>query len=209
MATPDDHRASLTGKSDIGNANLFGDGDIMLPLRAGQRNKLTFPYTPTIQMGGSAEYEEYTFTHSIYKYNAYSKSAVSDIVLTADFTAQTDEEAKYMLAALHFMRSNTKAEFGVKAGPKAGTPPPVMLFNYLGAYQYKDVPVVIKDFNYTLLPDVDYVVVLVDGKESKVPTMLNLTITLSPYYNPKLLRKEFSLDDFKNGSLLNTGEGFI
>lgn len=207
-----DFRAWLQGpstKRDV--SGIFGTGAIMEPLRTGSTmemgHRVLFPYTPTIQISGNADYEDYSFTHTNYKYNAYSSSSISEIVITGDFTAQTDRESRYMLAVLHFLRTNTKGETGTKAATagKAGTPPPVLKFNYLGEFQFKNVPVIIKNFTYTLQPDVDYVSVEVDGLTTSVPTYMSLTVTLDTYYNPKKLRDEFSLDDFKNGKLLNQG----
>lgn len=206
MATSNysDPRAYLQAASARANEDVFGTGEIMDPLRRGMNNRLVFPYTPTLQVSGSAEYEEYTFTHSIYKYNAYTKSTVGEIILTADFTAQTETEAKYMLAAMHFMKSNTKSEFGATSN-NPGTPPPVLRFSYMGEYQFKNVPMIIKNYTYVLQPDVDYVPIIVNGQQTKVPVFLNMSVTLDTYYNPKQLRSEFNLTNFKNGSLLDKG----
>lgn len=193
---------------------IYGENtpsNILQPLY--KKNGLVFPFTPTVQTGGTAEYEEYTFTHSIYKYNAYTKSMPNEIVINGDFTAQTQDEAKYLLAVMHFLKSATKSYFG-SSNTRSGTPPPVLMFNYLGENQFKNVPVIIKNFNYTLEPGVDYVPVLLGGDENKkswVPTKVNIMITVDTYYNPKTLRDTFDLDKFLTGELLGgpNGEGYI
>jgi hypothetical protein len=185
--------------------NLFGSGDITRPLR--DKRGLVFPYTPTIQVTGNAEYEEYTFTHAIYKYNAYSRSYISEIVLTCDFTSQTQEEAEYTLGCMHFFRTVTKSNFGRQGGNLAGTPPPIVNFSYLGEKMFTNVPVIIKSYTYALQPDVDYVAVEVDGKTTYVPTFINITITMDVNYNPRTVRENFDLAKFRNGDLLADRDG--
>jgi hypothetical protein len=195
-----DYRASIRPFSR--QSGIFGTGEIMEPLR--KRNMLVFPYTPVMQLSGNSEYEEYTFTHSNYKYNAYARSYVGEIVLTADFTSQTLDEAKYTLAAMHFFRSITKSYFGT-TDALAGAPPPVVKFNYMGNQQFKDVPVIIKNYTYTLQPDVDYVTVVDGNINTSVPTFLNIALTMDLYYNPRTLKDTFSLQKFRNGTLLQDG----
>jgi len=197
-----DYRATI---QPLGSSSIFGENsvDIMGPLY--ERNALVFPYTPTVMASGNADYEEYNFTHSIYKYSAYSNSSVSEISVTGDFTAQTDNEARYLLACMHFFRSVTKSYFGSSNGALAGAPPPIVKFDYLGDQMYKNVPVIIKNYTHVLEPAVDYVPVVVGNKTSYVPTQVSMTITMELYYNPKLLRDKFNLQDFRNGKLLQDG----
>jgi len=190
------------------------DSNILRPLW--DKNGLTFPFTPTVTTGGVADYEEYTFTHAQYRYNAYTRSYPTEIVINGDFTAQTQDEARYLLAVMHFLKSATKGYFGSSNTTRAGTPPPVLLFNYLGDNQFKNVPVIIKNFNYTLEPNIDYVPVLVNNdpnRKSWVPTKVNILVTVDTYYNPRMLRDTFDLDKFLTGKLLGgtdgTNEGFI
>jgi hypothetical protein len=183
---------------------IFGkddDSSPMYPLRKSKR--LLFPNTPSIQFGGTAEYEDFGFAHTNYKSNSYVKSYPSEIMLTAEFTATTPFEAKYMLAVIHFCRSVTKMEFGVKAGDNAGTPPPVLNFSYLGKHMFNKVPVVMKNFQMSFDTEVDYVDV--PFFKTRVPSYTTITMTLEPYYNPREMRNEFHLDDFKTGKLINRG----
>ena len=126
---------------------------------------------------------------------------------------------------LHFFRSVTKTYFGINPYEKAGTPPPTLIFNYLGDYQFNNVPVVISSFDYTLPADIDYVAVNTTnalayssgfgvntqpgkfGGWSWVPTHLKVNLTLETQYIPIKTRNEFNLDDFKQGKLI--GKGYI
>jgi hypothetical protein len=194
-----DPRARIYAKPQ-GSEYVFGpntEDNILRPLIA---RGLVFAYTPNVTGGGSADYDEYSFTHSNYKYSAYNKSAPTEITIDGPFTAQTNDEARYLLAVLHFLKSATKSYFGVSDGNRAGTPPPVMLFDYLGETMYKKTPVILKSYQYTLDNDVDYV--LVKGWDTYVPAKMMLSITLDFYYNPKVLRDKFSLSDFQQGKYL-------
>lgn len=190
---------------------VFGedtDTNILKPLI--DRGALVFPFTPVVTYSGTVDYESYDFTHTNYKYNTFTKAYPSEITLTGTFTAQTTSEAAYMLAAMHFLRATTKSYFGAQ-GPsssdatksKSGTPPPILLFDYLGQYMFQKVPVIITQFTYTLESDVDYVLVV--GRDTRVPTQIEITVTLETQYNTKVLRDNFDLDKFRSGELLNKG----
>ena len=132
--------------------------DILLPLQG--TKGVVFPYTPAINMAYKANYDAAELTHSNYKMFFYKSSAVDDISLTADFTAQDTTEANYLLAVIHFFRSVTKMFYG-KDGennqPKAGTPPPLCYLSGLGAFQFDNHPVAVTNFQYNLPNDVDYI----------------------------------------------------
>lgn len=169
-------------------------------------HRIIFPFTPTITIGGNAEYDEYALTHTNYKYHAFSRSSPDDIQIIGVFTAQTPREAEYLLAVMHFLRTITKSFFGkgnAESSILPGTPPPVMLFNYMGKYQFNDVPVVLSNYTYILEPDIDYVEV--DSRDTRVPSEVTITVNLKPYYNPKQLRDNFDLELFRRGDLITKG----
>lgn len=208
-----DFRATIKPKPN-GARFVFGDrndeSNILNPFYSYGNGEFVFPYTPMVQFGGISEYEEYAFTHTNYRYFSYNKSYPNEIQITGDFTAQTQQEAEYTLAVMHFLKSIQKSYFGVQAGNLAGTPPPVMLFSYLGRHQFNNVPVIIKDHTYTLENNVDYVPVIKyqtvkDNENTYVPTKVTITLTLDTYYTPDKMRDEFNLDDFREGKLLDKG----
>ena len=132
--------------------------DILLPLQG--TNGVVFPYTPAINIAYKANYDAAELTHSNYKMFFYKSSAVDDISLTADFTAQDTTEANYLLAVIHFFRSVTKMFYGQDGKnnqPKAGTPPPLCYLSGLGAFQFDNHPVAVTNFQYNLPNDVDYI----------------------------------------------------
>tara|TARA_B100001287_G_C22639876_1_gene509529 strand:- start:1018 stop:1434 length:417 start_codon:yes stop_codon:yes gene_type:complete len=129
--------------------------------------------------------------------------------LQGQWTANTLEEAQYLLAVFHFLRTVTKAFYGdasVKAGTY-GTPPPVLLFEYLGDYGFNKVPVVIRSYNFQLPDGVDYVPVKYDGKTTYMPTETDIMIEMAPQYTYKKLRKRFDLQGFTSGKAYK--DGFI
>lgn len=220
-----DYRASIKAKPG-GSSEVLGkprdgnqpsvDTNILQPLYAG--NGVIYPYTPIVSgVGGTANYEEFEFTHTNYKQHVYKNSTPNDITVTGDFTAQTEEEAKYLLAVMFFFRSVTKSYFGQQQSVitrrsgeqipgKSGLPPPVLLFNYLGSQMFKNIPVVVKDYTYELLNDVDYIPVVRSTEDvSYVPTKVTITVVMGIQQNPFITRTQFNLDKFKRGGMLDRG----
>lgn len=220
-----DFRARLQPKASDSsrmNNDVLGPNDpsnILNPLWA--TRGVLFPYTPSVATGYTADYDPSAFIHTNYGYNAYIRSYPKPISMTAEFTAQTTNEALYLLAVLHFFKSVTKMYFGVTPYEKAGTPPPTLLFNYLGEYQFNNVPVIIKNFDYRYESTVDYVPVNTSGYGGRgstvqlpagssdgwtyVPTHLTVNIDMDTQYIPIKLRNEFNLDEFRTGKLINKG----
>ena len=194
---------------------------------------VVFPYTPSITVQHNARYGETKLTHSNYASYFYEGSDVSAITITGDFTAQSEEEGKYVLAALTFFRSCTKMWFGTQSQPLAGNPPPMVFLNGYGKLYFPNVPCVITGFNHTMPADVDYLEVVHSADElnpygrtktggqaksqiemlnnaaTRVPTNSSLSITVQPIYSRKFVHEGFNLDSFATGELLLTRGGFI
>lgn len=102
-----------------------------------------------------AQYTPYDLTHSNYRGYWYQNSYVNEINLTAIFTAQDTNDANYLLAVIHFLRSATKMFYGQDA--ERGTPPPLVYLSGLGDYQFREHACAISSFNYNLPADVDYI----------------------------------------------------
>ena len=137
------------------NANYFYNSNnpgILAPLAA--TDGIVFPYTPSIQILYAADYNQYHPTHSNYQHYFYKGSKVGEVVMTATFTAQDTEEANYLLAVIHFLKSASKMFYG--QDPQRGSPPPLLFLSGLGDYQFNEAPCVISQFNYVLPNDVDY-----------------------------------------------------
>jgi hypothetical protein len=131
------------------------DPGVLAPLAA--TDGVIFPYTPTVNITYSANYEPLTITHANYKTFQYQSSSVDQINIQCDFTAQDTEEANYLLAVIHFFRAATKMFYGQTQSPKPGTPPPLCYLYGLGQLQFNAHPLVIANFTYNLPNDVDYI----------------------------------------------------
>ena len=191
----------------------FGIYDgILSPLAIGKEQLgVEFPFTPTIMMSHSANYGAFDVTGSIYQQNFYNSTPNPTISITAMFPSNTEKEARYTAAALHFFKSCTKSDFGIQAGDRAGTPPPILKFNCYGSVHASNVPVVIRSFNYTLPEDTDYVEVDINGEMIAVPTLLLAAIELTPQIPPKVVKDKFNIKTYASGGLLKGGNsgGFI
>ena len=213
-----------TAQSNVQNNDVLGPAtpsNLLFPLWS--TLGVLFPYTPEVSGGNVSEYDTTAYIHSNYGYNAYIRSFPKPIELKATFTAQTNNEALYLLAVLQFFKSVTKSYFGVNPYEKSGTPPPTLIFNYLGDYQYNNVPVIVKEFSYTLPGDVDYVPVNTQLNQlyssnigvslaptgssgyTYVPTQITVSLSMDAQYIPIQLRKQFNLDLFRQGKLMNNG----
>jgi hypothetical protein len=128
---------------------------ILQPLQV--TNGVIFPYTPTINVSYTAQYDNTNVTHSNYRILSYQGSQVGDVTISGEFTAQDTAEANYLLAVIHFFRSCTKMFYGQDTTPRNGVPPPLVYLSGLGAYQFDSHPFVVTNFQLSLPADVDYI----------------------------------------------------
>lgn len=202
-----DWRARLRPKGGTLNSKFWGDSDSSPLSLIKQSNGLIWQYTPSITYGATVTYHEAHMQGMNYPINTYNKTSVTALDVTSDFTANDIYEARYMLAVMYFLKVYTKSYFGESAAESGlyGTPPPIMLFEYLGDHLFHKVPVVISGYNFTLPDSVDYVPVEWDGTTTYVPTSSSFTINLLPTYNPNKLRNRFDLEKLKSGQAYKDG----
>lgn len=169
-----------------------------------------FPYTPQVFITQSANYEKLSPTHSNYPFPIYENSQVDQFTITGDFTVENASEGRYWIAANHYLRSVTKMDYGGKSS-FSGTPPPVVYLNGYGDFIFKDVPVVVEQYQLTLPQDVDYIRVPVGSQNgSWVPAQSNIAVSLSVAYSRDRVNK-FSLKSFVKGDYIfnSNSAGFI
>jgi hypothetical protein len=231
-ATDFDWRARLRPK--LGGRDLFWQGALEIETGSDQNRRgkgvpidyllrplyesggLVWQYTPTLFYAGTANYNQQSFHGTNYPLNTYINSEPPELPLISDFTANTIDEARYLLGVMHFCKIATKSFFGdiaVKDG-LYGTPPPVLLFEYLGEHGFNKVPVIVTQYTVNLQDDVDYIPVetstggdTTNVETTYVPTKVNIALTLRPNYTPHKLRKRFDLRSFTSGK--DYGKGFI
>ena len=144
------------------------------------------------------------------------------MTITGEFFVQNSLEAKYWVAAVHFLRSVTKMSYGEKS-PNRGQPPPVLFLNGYGDYTFNQVPVIITNFQFDLKREVDYIstglgktqTAYEDGyiqssleKHAWAPSESMITVEVVPQYSRNQISK-FNLRDFVNGDDVLDGKGFI
>ena len=210
-------------KLSIPNIKSFNESPLLKPLAV--TGGLVFPYTPTIIVAHSANYNAIAPIHTNYPYFAYQNSQVDQLVITGDFFIQNGVEANYWVGAMHYLRSCTKMFYGGDAS-EIGAPPPVVKLNGYGDFVFNDVPVVITNFTIDLPQDVDYIQAGLkditvkrseyvtdfdDGSRtglSWVPSQSLITVTVQPVYSRREIEK-FSLQKYVNGGYVGQGKGFI
>lgn len=201
-----DWRARLRPKN--GGKNIFygSNAESILGLIK-QSNGLIWQFTPSITYSASATYSSAQMQGMNYPINTYNQSTVEAFSVSSEFTANDVYEAQYMLAAITFLKVCTKSYFGdiAAAQGRYGTPPPVMLFEYLGDQMFNKVPVVVTNYSFSFDDDVDYVPVEWDDTMTYMPTVARMDITLLPTYNPTKLRTKFDLEKIKSGEAYKHG----
>jgi hypothetical protein len=148
-------RLALSDDPSVNYLYKASDPGILQPLIA--TNGVIFPYTPTISVNYSANYNPTELVHSNYKVYQYSSSSIDSITIACDFTAQDMRDANYLLAVIHFFRSATKMFYGQDENPRRGTPPPLCYIYGMGSYQFAGQPLAISQFSYNLPNNVDYI----------------------------------------------------
>lgn len=139
-----------------GSDVLYRDGNsssLLAPLL--KTDGVVFPYTPNVMVNYRANYDKVSPTHSNYPTYFYQSSEVSDVQINATFTAQSTDEADYMMAMIHFFRSATKMFYGQDTN--RGTPPPLVSVTGFGQHQFNFHKAVVSQFNYSLPDGVDYI----------------------------------------------------
>jgi|TARA_B110000977_G_scaffold186146_1_gene251751 hypothetical protein len=182
----------------------FQNSEVMAPLL--ETDGFMFPFTPQITMEHTANYNALHPTHSNYPFPAYQNSQVNALTIVGEFFVETAEDAKYWIAATHYLRSVTKMAYG--ATSNQGSPPPIVKLNGYGDYVFNDVPVTVTYFTVDLPSDVDYIQTDVGPNGTWVPVKSNINIQVQPTYSRKNITK-FSLDTFISGGYIASGKGFI
>ncbi len=175
---------------------------------------ILFPYTPTITVSHTAGYTGAQPAHSNYIQHSYGSSSVDSITLDAYFTANTADEARYVFAVLHFLRSAYKMFYG--ADRLRGTPPPVLRLSGYGPFNYNSVPCVLTNFTEIMPSDRDFIEVPLAtapdaATKTMIPTYLPVTLALLPIYSKNQIGN-FSLESFAKGDLIGNpskGGGFV
>lgn len=179
------------------NFGLFGNSFDRLQAT----NGVVWPFTPSVSIATTANYNAIEVTHNNYPFYAYKNSRIEDITINGEFSAETETDAEYWLQATTFFKTATKMFYG--ASQYAGNPPVVCQLSGYGPGVFNQVPIIVKSFNIEMPNDVDYVKCSRTNGAGPtwVPIVSNISVTVSPIYNRSLLRK-FSLQNYANGKEL-------
>lgn len=169
---------------------------IMAPLQ--QTGGMIFPYRPTIEISRPVNYTSLDLVHSLHGIRQFKNGGEIQISITGEFQAQSYEEASYLQACIHFLRTSSLMSFGRGGAVPAGMPPPVLNLNAYGANNLNNLPVTMDSYVTNYPNEVDYI--RVNGND--VATQMNLMVQLKVALQPSQMR-DFNLDSFAAGNMQN------
>jgi hypothetical protein len=169
---------------------------------------MLFPYTPTIAFSQDVDYANMQMTHSNTDYFSYTRTPNTTINITGKFSVQNQQEGKYATAALHFLRTVSRMNFG-QNDANAGLPPPILSLTGYGTYNLNGVRVFLKQHSYTYEEGMDLVKVTVGSGYMMLPALFTISLSLTTQMTPRAMRQDFTLDSYRDGSLLANAKGFI
>jgi len=163
---------------------------------------INFPFTPTISIIQSANYQDYQITHANFQQRAFDSHANMELNMTAPMIVRSIEEANYVYNAALYIRSVMKMTWLQDDDP--GMPPPILRYYAHGIYE--NVPCIIRDFTWNLDSDIDYLEIP-SGKNKgmRIPVHNMFVLSLSTTYAPKNVRENFSVKKYLTGGLRNEG----
>jgi hypothetical protein len=171
---------------------------ILSPLA--QTGGMIFPYRPTMDISRTVNYENVAVVHGMQDFKSFRNNSSATINITGQYTAQTVDEARYLQAAIHFLRTASLMSFGRGGRVPAGMPPPVLNLSAFGPNNLNNVPVVLDAVTTSYPNDVDYI--RIDGND--IAVLQTITTQCTVQLSPAQLRN-FSLDAFASGNM----QGYI
>lgn len=190
--------------------------NILNPLR--ETGGLLFPFTPSLQMSGEANWSAHELTHTNFDVLSYQRTPSATIGITGKFSVQNQREGEYALAAIHFLRSTTKMYYGDQESAqanaaenrgkdaKAGLPPPVLRLRGYGEYMFPDLRCVVKGYSFSFDENMDLIdIALPSGGNVLLPPLFSITVNIALQQSPKRARKDFNLSDFRTGKTMKIG----
>jgi len=214
-------RLQIPKQSPVYNA-FFDNNKILEPLK--ELGGFHFPLTPTFMIQHLANYNAMEQTHSNYPHFSYQNSQVDQMSIIGEFPVQNEQDAKYQLAVVHFLRAVTKMFFGAEDdyGLK-GSPPPILHLSGYGDHMFNKVPVIVQQMSVENRAGMDYISTKQSSVYAKapvnpheqnsseqtwVPTLSTITLMVSPIYSRDTV-KNFSLGKFVRGELNGKGSNEI
>ena len=165
---------------------------------------IVFPYTPKVDFDHSVNYERTEIMHSNLAVSHYKNTPPPSINITADFTADGEDNARYMFGVIHFLRSISKCEFGEKMfsdktrEKAAGVPPPILYLNGYGNFM-NNIPVVVQSFGINFDKNKHYV--HLNNPDVWLPTDITINIRLEIQFNLEKYKLQFDLNEYKKNTL--------
>ena len=177
---------------------LDGTNSIMFPLQ--KTSGFIFPLQPTINISHNAEYQSTKPTHSNFPYYHWVSSEIAPISLQSEFPVRTADDARYVMAGIHFLRSLTKG-FNAKDTNYAGAPPMVARLYGLGFSGFDNLPVVIASVGVNYPDNVDYITFKTDAGLARMPSVVSITLSLNPVFSRDFITNFYTTMKYSRGEV--------
>jgi len=198
---PEDLRIKISMPPDAPNI-FYQDvlNPIMRPLFI--TSGFLFPIQPAISLTHAAEYQSVKPTHSNFPYHYYNNSEIQSISVTGEFPVRSVNDAQYVNAGIHFLRSCTRM-FNGKDGSLSGAPPMVVRLKGLGFSGFDNIPVVITSVLVNYVDSVDYITFkpFSGTEKAKLPTLVSIQVNMSPVFSRDFITNQYSTKDYSTGKL--------
>lgn len=193
--------------SPLNPGEVYGGSGLLDILRSSKdgTNGMMFPYTPSVQFSQSVEYDPMVLPHTNADLVTYKNTPLVEISISGKFSVQNQREGEYAMACLHFLRVVSKMHFGESAGSFAGLPPPILVLNGYGTYMFNNLKCVLRSHNWTFDEQQEMVPINIRGQTVRLPPLFSLSVTLKVQQTPMAMRKEFNLNEFRTGALMQRG----
>lgn len=198
---PQDLRIRISMAPDAPDI-FYKDQDNWLLQPLSKTSGFLFPLQPAITLNHSAEYQSVKPTHSNFPYHYYTNSEIQQISLTGEFPIRTTEDARYVNAGIHFLRSCTRmfnsqdSKFNL-----AGSPPLVVRLQGLGFSGFDNVPVVINSVAVNYVDSVDYITFkpFNNAETAKLPSLVTIQINMTPIFSRDFITNQYNTLDYSSG----------
>lgn len=184
---------------------------IMAPLH--ETGGVVFPTTPRVSTTLSASWEALPLVHANQDFYHWRYSPSPRISIEGMLFARNNDEGRYMVAVIHFLKTITKGYYGLGSATsfRRGMPPDILILEGYGRTIFDTIPVLVLNASLNLPADIDYVPVSMPNPDfdTYVPIELTFSIEVVVQNSPVYWVERFDLERYRSGALLSETRGWF